>query len=431
MEEKQEKEQNVPTKPQEPSFFQEDEKSKKPKKSFGKKWIILLIVIAIAVGGGLWYFLRGSSSSEVAYVMAVSDISSNSYISGSSNRFTGVIEPQSTKNVNFDSSKTLGELFVKEGDVVKAGDRLFSYSVSDMSLELQQAKVELESILQSINEQNAKITDLQNQKNAASSDQQLEFSIQIQSAQTELSDLKLSQQKKQLEIDAKQKEIDNAIVTSPIDGTIQTINDSSNASYSSGSSDAYIVIVADGNFLVKCTVSEMNVGLLTTGEAMIIRSRVDSSSTWTGTISSIDTGTTVSDNNSGYYSSDSGENTASKYYFYVAPNDTTNMMIGQHVTVEADPNGGEDVKTYDGILLGSYYICDLDSNPYVWMSDNGKLKKQSVTIGEYNESTDEYEITEGLTTSDYIAYPDETYTEGMKAESMSSAITDNSESDEG
>lgn len=403
----------------------EDEFDKKPKPKKSKKiWAVLIVLLIAIAGGAAYYFLNGSSSSETAYVSSVSSISSNTFISGVNNRFTGIVEPQNTKDISFDSSKTLGELYVKEGDTVKAGDKLFSYSVSDMSLELQQLNVDLEGILQSISEENSKINDLQNQKNAASSDQQLEYSTQIQLEQANLQELYLNQQKKQLEIDAKQKEIDSADVTSPIDGTIQVINDISGVSSYGDSSGAYIKIVADGNYLVKCTASEMNIGTLMAGDAVVIRSRIDETITWEGTISSVDTGSTASSSsNSGYSSDSSSENTASKYYFYVSPSSIENMMIGQHVTVEKDSSGSS-TKTYKGILIPSYYIADLDSNPYIWKENNGKLKKQAVTIGEYNEETDEYEVTEGLSASDYIAYPDETLKEGMKAESFDTSTSE-------
>ena len=45
-------------------------------------------------------------------------------------------------------------------------------------------------------------------------------------------------------------------------------------------------------------------------------------------------------------------------------------MLGQHVYVEL--NLGQNEKKA-GIWLEEYYICDADSNPYVW-ADNGRGK---------------------------------------------------------
>ena len=66
------------------------------------------------------------------------------------------------------------------------------------------------------------------------------------------------------------------------------------------------------------------------------------------------------------------------------------------------------------IWLPSWYLSDLDSEPWVWAQNkNGKLEKRSVTLGAYDEMMDTYEIVDGLTADDYIAFPDDTLQEGM------------------
>ena len=62
----------------------------------------------------------------------------------------------------------------------------------------------------------------------------------------------------------------------------------------------------------------------------------------------------------------------------------------------------------------AYYINDADTSPWVWAQDkNGKLEKRSLTLGTYEETLATYPVESGLTTEDYIAYPDETLTVGM------------------
>ena len=53
-------------------------------------------------------------------------------------------------------------------------------------------------------------------------------------------------------------------------------------------------------------------------------------------------------------------------------------------------------------------------SPYVWAADkDNKLEKRSVILGQYDEDLGEYEIADGLTKDDCIAYPSEVLTEGM------------------
>ena len=75
---------------------------------------------------------------------------------------------------------------------------------------------------------------------------------------------------------------------------------------------------------------------------MIIRSRVDSSKTWKGTMGSIDmnNGTSDSDSsdmNMGMSSTGSDDQTSSTSYpFYVELDSSENLMLGQHVYIERD-----------------------------------------------------------------------------------------------
>ena len=60
-----------------------------------------------------------------------------------------------------------------------------------------------------------------------------------------------------------------------------------------------------------------------------------------------------------------------------------------------------------GPAISSAFICyNEDGFTYVWAENRGKLEKRTVTVGEYNMMNDTMEILEGLTESDYIAFPD-------------------------
>ena len=214
---------------------------------------------------------------------------------------------------------------------------------------------------------------------------------------------------KQLEIDKLQKQIDESTVVSKVDGVVKTINNSQ--SDDSGSSDAFMTVMQTGDYRIKGTINEQNVWSLSEGQSVIIRSRVDNSVTWTGTITKIDTENQVQSNNDNY-SSDSGSEKATQYPFYVQLDSTDNLILGQHVYIELD-EGQQEEK--EGLWLYSYYIVQDDGDPYVW-ADNGKskLEKRTVELGEYDENLDEYEIVSGLAEDDLIAWPMPGLYEGVK-----------------
>ena len=70
----------------------------------------------------------------------------------------------------------------------------------------------------------------------------------------------------------------------------------------------------------------------------------------------------------------------------------------------------------DGIWLEDYYFITDDDGAvtnYVWAADaNNKLEKREVTLGDFNDETFKYEVLDGLTVDDYIAFPGDDCVEG-------------------
>ena len=127
-----------------------------------------------------------------------------------------------------------------------------------------------------------------------------------------------------------------------------------------------------------------------------------------------DAGSDSSDMYMGMSSTGSDDQTSSTSYpFYVELDSSEDLMLGQHVYLMAD-NGQEDQE--DGLWLEDYYfITDEDGavTNYVWAVDaNDKLEKREVTLGDFNDETFKYEVLDGLTVDDYIAFPGDDCVEG-------------------
>lgn len=390
-----------------------------------KKGIIILIVVLLVLAGAagaIYYVLHNkkASNEELVYATKISDLNGGYDLTES--RYMGTVESQEVKGVNRDSDKKVKELYVKEEDEVKAGDVLFEYDTESMELQLRQLELELTSINNNIATLNQQIASLTAEKAAAPAEEQLSYSAQIQNLQAQVNQANYDASAKQLEIDRQKLSMENTKVVAPMDGIIKTINennstsssddDSSNSISDNGSdstSNAYITIMAKGDYRIKATASELTVRSMSEGQSMIIRSRVDDS-TWTGTVTKIDLEHPDNGNNNDYYMS-SGT-TATKYPFYISLDSTDGLMLGQHVYVEADYGQG-DVK--EGLWLDEYYIMQEDDGAYVWAENaKGYIEKRKVELGEYDENMMRYEIVSGLTEDDYIAYPEERVKEGMK-----------------
>ena len=240
-----------------------------------------------------------------------------------------------------------------------------------------------------------------------------------------------------------------------------------------GQDNAYITIMAAGDLRVKGTISEQSLYTVSQGMPVIVRSRIDENQFWSGTIESI--GQEPEEDSSAFYYGGSGQEPASKYPFYVTLQEGQDLLIGQHVYIELDLGQGTN---QEGLWLPSYYLvwegeegeedpAEANESPlpddgtvppedtafdesetpmedslqqvpsldepildeeasetqqphsgqaYVYVAnDRERIEKRPVTVGAYNSEMDTYEILEGLTPADYIAYPDPEPPIGAKA----------------
>lgn len=398
----------------------------------GKKSVGILIGVAavVAVLGGTGYYFRDDikqmipifddgSSEDKVYVEKVSRIM-NQY-AGVSNRYNGVVETQDSYEVNVDSSRTISEIKVEVGDEVEEGQTLVTYDTSDLTMKIEQAKLELEGIQNEIDNYNKQIDTLTKEMEKVDESERYDYTTQIQNIQNSIAQKQFDMESKKLEISKEQKQVSSSSVVSKVAGVVKEINEK--GVDSNGNSAPFMTILQTGEYRIKGSIDEQNVWMLSEGQEVVIRSRVDSTETWSGTIGKIDTESPQQGNDNGYYSTSSSGDTqsASKYPFYVDLDSVDGLILGQHVYIELD-QGQEEVK--EGLwLYGSYIVQDEDP-PYVWTAnEKNRLEKRYIELGEYDADMDEYEIVSGLTEDDYITWPMAGLYEGV------TTVTDEAEVD--
>ncbi len=372
-----------------------------------KKIILISLLCIICISTGVYFLLNSNSTASddsTIYVQKVSDLTGSSY---TQNRYSGVVESQDTLDFNLDSSRTLSDVYVEAGQEVHKGDKLFSYDTTEASNSIQKKQLDIESENNEIAAKNNEIADYNTQINNGGD--KVEIQAQINEANYAIRQSQNNIKATQTEIEQLNKQIENATVTSTIDGIIKEVNREGGTD-SNGNTKPLISITQTGEYRVKGTLTEM--GTISEGSSVIVRSRINENNIWQGTVTKVETEPQSNSNN--YYSSDSSES-ASKYPFYVTLNSSDGLMLGQHVYIELD-DGQSSVK--DGIWLDSSFISyDESGNAFVWVSENNKLKKRSVELGDTDESTYTVEIKSGLSKDDYVAWADDTYQEGMKTTS--------------
>ena len=430
-----------------------------------KKRILIalgVLVLAAGIGAGGWYYYThhagSAGGSDIVYVTKISKLSEMD--SGVENRYAGVVEPQETVQVKIESGRKVKEVQVKTGQEVKKGQLLFQYDLGSIQQSLQEAQLALDRLKNEQLSISDQITTLEAEKKKATADNQLSYTIEIETQKMNLKKNEYDQKSKQAEIDKLSQATQNTEVRSEIDGVIQKIDtskmgsddsegvedtltegttDSTDSSSGDSSGNAFITILSTGAYRVKGTVNEINRDSIIEGTPVIIRSRVDSSKTWKGTMGSVDMDNSTSNSSSdmamfGMSSASDDQTSSSTYPFYVNLDSSEGLMLGQHVYIE--PDEGQDEKK-SGIWLNDYFIVDADTDsPYVWIANGqNKLEKRDVILGQYDEDLGEYEIADGLSEKDKITFPTDELKEGMSvtegtADQTTAAMWDDSEDDE-
>lgn len=393
-----------------------------------KKVIIgigVILVVAAAAGVGVkyakdkGYISAGNSSEDSVYVDSVEKIVDPS-VGGITQRYSGVIEPQKTWKIEASSDQKIKEIYVEEGDQVTVGQDLFTYDTTEAEESLVEAEIELDRLESDIETSKSQIETMKKElEKITEQDERLEYTNLIQTKENTLKKSEYDLKKQQVSLEQLKSSIANSTVQSEMDGVVKTINEDVSSEnyygYSSEEDNSFMTILAIGNYRVKGTVNEQNRSDIVEGTPVIVHSRVNENDIWSGTMGSLDTENTAQNTSDYYAYYGSTDSSSSNYNFYVDLENSDGLILGQHVYIEID-NG--QYRHTDGLWLNSYYVMmDDTENAYVWAADSrDRIEKRAVTLGEYDDELGQYEILDGLTTEDYIAFPATGIVEGMAAE---------------
>ncbi len=372
---------------------------------------ILSVLCLGALAAGLLSGCGASGTEETVSVQSVSMITGMGAV-GMVDRYAGMVVSGETAEIQKDENKAVLEVFVEEGDMVEAGDILFAYDTEALQLDLDKLYLEKESYENTISAAESEIEELKKQKANASSSQQLSYTLQINAREADIREAEYNLALKEREITAMEEGMENTEIATPLSGRVMAVNTEENSDPYGESPNSFITVMDVSSYRVEGHINELNLYSLPEGTPVVIRSRIDDTVTWTGSVTSIDWENPVTGNNNNmiYMGPEDEMTSSSKYPFYVTLDHTEGLILGQHIYIE--PDYGQDAES--GLILPGYFIVNADSSPWVWAaSAKGTLEKRSVTLGAYDPDMDEYEILSGIDAGDYLAFPDDTLKEGM------------------
>ena len=372
-----------------------------------KTGIMICIFFVVLSAAGYFAFQKyPKKSEEKVYAQKVSKIAG---YKDQLNRFPGVVESKGTEEFHLDSEKKILEIFVTQGQKVEAGEALYKYDDSQTKNSISSAQLEVEGIQQSAAILKKEIKELEEQLKQNTEEESYKIRSDISDKQMEIKQYEYDIQAKQNEIANLKKELEQSVIKTRIGGIVKNIN--LNATGQSEQSEAFLSIVQDENYVVKGVIDEISIDRLQENTPVIIRSRVNKDQFWKGTVSEIKRNQ-EKEKDKDQESSQSGQEKASRYPFYVILDESESLILGQHVFIE--PDVGQEEKK-EGIWINSGFIIqEKDGSSYVWSVEKGKIVKKKIETGQIDEETDRIEICAGLTKKDYIYWPDPSLKVGQK-----------------
>ena len=365
--------------------------------------LALVLVLGLLAGCG--------SDASAVYVQSVADITGYGAL-GEYNTCAGVVVAGNEVKIEKDENRKIVELKVEVGQNVKEGDVLFVYDTDEIKLSLDKAQLEIEQLKNSLTDYDNQIAQLQKEKANAGSSEQLGYTVQIQALQADKREAEYNITVKERELESLKSTDMSGEVKATINGEVKSINENGGTDNMTGQPLPYMTLVESGAYRVKGKINELNRDQFSIGQTVTLRSRADTTQTWTGVIDSVDTNPEENNNNNYYYDGGSDEYTSSSSYpFYITLDSSDGLVLGQHLYIEPEQaTDGAD----SGIWLdGSYVVENEDGTYSVWAADSrDKLEKRTVTVSETDDMFYRYLITEGLSLDDRIAIPAENLQEG-------------------
>lgn len=322
----------------------------------------------------------------------------------SSDKFAGVVVSENAVEITRDTEKQIDELYVAVGDTVRINEKLFEYDTDTLSLTIDKQELEMDKLEQQIKDLNTQVKNLETQiKKEKDKSVKATLELQLRSVKVDLTTATYDKQSLQAEITYNKNMLKNAVVRSPIKGTIRSIDENGSP---------YITIQQAGAFQVKGMLNELslNAGIME-GVGVTVLSRTNSTQFWTGMVSMVDynAGSSGDQEDMMDFESD-GMSTSTSYPFYITLDDTAGLLLGQHVYIQisAAAIGDELLRIPEGYVMD--VVTDEETfltTGTVWSVDmvTLKLTKATVTLGEYDPTYGTYVILDGITAESYLADP--------------------------
>ncbi|MCR4782644.1 MAG: HlyD family secretion protein [Lachnospiraceae bacterium] len=390
------------------------------KKKLKKKHIVLLVILSLLLLGFFYLIYKGHVNSTTAYVEKVSDLNTG-FDESSYNGFSASITDENASTFNLAEDKTVSEVYVKVGDKVSAGTKLFSYDTTDLKNELNAQKALLDSTTkqltlkqellkyyenltpistekEEVEEEDSADSESEMSNNEATTDlpsvenslTQEEKSSAIKETNEDIASLTSSINSTKVSIQSLQQKIDDSIVTSLVSGIVKTVGDPSKPQ---NTGTPFLTLGSDSGVIVQGYLDEYSKDDFKVGEKLTVNNYMNNA-TSTAKI------TMISDYPAPQNVSDDGKKNVSHYEFKAFLKDSKGFHSGDSVNLSKKLKNSE-----SAIVLDHMYVRSDDKGHYCMKRGKKNRLEKAYVDTKYISDTDSFLITDGIKDSDYIAFP--------------------------
>lgn len=218
--------------------------------------------------------------------------------------------------------------------------------------------------------------------------------------QAEIKELQFTIKMAEAEYKIMQKEFDNGVVTSDVDGYVVSVLDPEEAMMNG---EPVVKVSGGGGFTIQGTVSELKLDSIHIGDPVQIECWM-SGTYCEGTITAI--GDYPATNQYGWYG-DSNPN-VSYYPFTVTIDGSENLQAGEYAQITYTANGAEE----DPFFMLCAFLRNENGIYYAYVeNEEGKLEKRRLEVGQLIYNGEAIRVYSGLSKQDYVAFP---YGSGIK-----------------
>lgn len=218
--------------------------------------------------------------------------------------------------------------------------------------------------------------------------------------QAEIKELQFTIKMAEAEYKIMQKEFDNGVVTSDVDGYVVSVLEPEEAMMNG---EPVVKVSGGGGFTIQGTVSELKLESIHIGDPVQIECWM-SGTYCEGTITAI--GDYPATNQYGWYGD--GNPNVSYYPFTVTIDGSENLQAGEYAQITYSTNGAEE----DPFYMQCAFLRNENGIYYAFVeNEEGKLEKRRLEVGQLIYNGEAIRVYSGLTKQDYVAFP---YGSGLK-----------------